>query len=206
MKKYTAIIAAVALIAVTATGCGSSDISSSSKLSVSVTSTEVSTAADTTVPETAFTETETTEENTAATNITEGTSEEPTNENTTKTSEPSEMEFFPASDLPDIGLSVAALEGRWIIGQFIDTIQNCDIYHGEMLMQHEGGSEDCNIRLEYSLGADGSKSYWYNVYANDGTMRCCFPATGELPLDTLTDMLSPYHPTYERVHTEGSED
>ena len=81
--------------------------------------------------------------------------------------------------------SVKALEGKWMHGQFILEITDCDDYMGAFTDSTEDGSYMGMVRLEYSLTSSGQKELWYNLYTPDGGLFKSFKATQEIPLDVL---------------------
>lgn len=83
--------------------------------------------------------------------------------------------------------SVKALEGKWMHGQFLLEITDCDDYMGAFTDDNESGAYMGMVRLEYKIGSDGQKELWYNLYTNDGGLYKSFRATQEIPLDVLYD-------------------
>lgn len=93
--------------------------------------------------------------------------------------------YYEENDLPENGLSVGVLEGKWTYAQSELTFKDCGRYRGSFTMTHEDSTESGYVQLEYSLTPDNKREYWYNLYHDDGTFVIGFSVSGDIPLDDL---------------------
>lgn len=97
--------------------------------------------------------------------------------------------FYPCNEkmLSNAGaVSVGDLEGRWIHGQFVLNVYDCDRTSGKFEDDNEGGVYSGVVRLEYSIQGN-TVQLWYNLYTDDGSIFKSFKVTGDIPLNEILD-------------------
>jgi len=125
---------------------------------------------------------------------------------TDNTAVPNEYGFYEYKDAPREGaasIMASDIEGRWIHGQFMLTVTDCDMYSGKFRDENESGEFYGSVKLEYTLVEDNSKQLWYNLYTDDGKLFKSFKATGDIPLNIIKDE-SEYGIEHERIISEES--
>ncbi len=100
-----------------------------------------------------------------------------------------EYGFYPITDAPASGVSVAALSGTWYYdaepSAHLIIREGADIYNGTFSYADTTAVAEGYVKLEYALEPDGKQTFWYTFYKNDGTFWNAFSVSGELPLNDL---------------------
>ena len=113
---------------------------------------------------------------------------------------PNEYGFYEYKEPPRDGtapIKASDIEGRWMHGQFLLEVTDCDMYSGKFTDEGEDGNYAGTVKLEYTKDGD-SKQLWYNLYTDDGKLFKSFKATGDIPLNSITDSTQ-YGIEHERI-------
>ncbi|MBR3268212.1 MAG: LPXTG cell wall anchor domain-containing protein [Oscillospiraceae bacterium] len=112
---------------------------------------------------------------------------------------PNDYGFYDAEDVPESGAGVTALNGEWINPYVLfGNWEGCAVsflfdsycpYAGSFTMTvSENDMQDLtafgSVRLQYQLDGDGSRTYYYVLYAGEEVFLM-FDVNGDLPLDEI---------------------
>lgn len=118
---------------------------------------------------------------------------------------PNDYGFYEYNEPPHEGtacIMAKDIEGEWLHGQYVLVVKDCDMYSGAFEDHNEGGDYLGCVRLEYKPEANDTKQLWYNLYTNDGGLFKSFRATGDIPLNSITDEM-PHGIEHTRVIREN---
>ncbi|MBR6069228.1 MAG: hypothetical protein IKP78_01360 [Ruminococcus sp.] len=99
-----------------------------------------------------------------------------------------EWGFITANELPENGLSVGVLEGKWQNTQDDSetiTFFDCDRYSGSYKLENHADLNEGKVVLEYNYSSDNTKVYWFNLYRNAGGAPLTLAVPQDIPADTL---------------------
>ncbi len=108
----------------------------------------------------------------------------------TENSNASAAGFHEITDMPETGVSVAALTGTWKNAdnpaETLSVTNQGELYAGGFTFTDDSGaSVSGNIKLEYMLNPDDTKTYWFTFYENDGTLWNAFSVPSDIPLNDI---------------------